>query len=109
MGGKSVLSCLILAVEAAGQDILTIEGLAKWQDGAWKLHPLQQAFIDEDAVQCGACIPGAIMTAKALLDANPNPTQQQVMEGLSGVLCRCIGYWPFVNATMAAAAKLKGG
>jgi carbon-monoxide dehydrogenase small subunit len=98
--GKTVSSCLVLAVEMEGQDILTIEGLA--QNG--KLHPLQQAFIDEGALQCGFCTPGMILTAKAFLDANPHPTELQVREGISGNLCRCTGYDKIVKAIMKTAA-----
>jgi carbon-monoxide dehydrogenase small subunit len=95
--GDSVLSCLTLAVEADGKEITTIEGLAK--NG--QLHPLQQAFIDEGAIQCGFCTPGMILTAKALLDKNPNPTREEIKNGINGNICRCTGYAKIVNAIEA--------
>ncbi len=97
--GKPTVSCLTLAIEVQGKEILTIEGLA--QDG--QLHPLQQTFIDHFAVQCGYCIPGMILSAKALLDKNPRPTEEEVREGISGNLCRCTGYVKIIEAIMAAA------
>lgn len=97
--GKAVKSCLMLAPQARGKEILTIEGLAK--DG--QLHPLQQAFIDHFALQCGYCTPGMILTAKALLSENPNPTEDEVREALHGNLCRCTGYTKIVEAVLAAA------
>jgi aerobic-type carbon monoxide dehydrogenase small subunit (CoxS/CutS family) len=100
--GKAVRSCLILVGQAKGRDILTVEGLAG-KDG---LHPLQQAFIDHFAVQCGYCTPGMIMSAKALLDKNPNPTEEEVRKAIDGNLCRCTGYVKIVEAVLAAA---KGG
>ncbi len=99
--GRVVTSCLMLAVEADGSEIQTIEGLA--QNG--RLHPLQQAFIDHGAVQCGFCTPGMIVAAKALLDANPNPTSEEVRRGLAGNLCRCTGYTKIIEAVMAAARE----
>lgn len=98
---KPVLSCLILAVEAQGKDILTIEGLEK--NG--QLHPLQQAFIDYAALQCGFCTPGMILSAKALLDSNPQPTEEEVKEAISGNLCRCTGYTNIVEAILKVARK----
>ena len=100
--GKAVKSCLILARQVTGKDILTIEGLAK--DG---LNPIQQAFIDHFAFQCGYCTPGMIMTAKALLDENPAPTEEEVREALRGNLCRCTGYVKIVEAVLAASGKVK--
>ena len=88
MNGKPVLSCLVLALDAQDKDIVTIEGMAK--DG--KLHPLQQAFIDHGAIQCGFCTPGVLLTAKALLDENPHPGEEEVKQAISGNLCRCTGY-----------------
>ena len=99
--GKPTLSCLTLAIEAQGKEILTIEGLA--DDG--QLHPLQQAFIDHFAVQCGYCTPGMILSAKALLDRNPHPTEGEVREAISGNTCRCTGYVKIVEAIMAAAER----
>ena len=100
--GKPLLSCLALALEAQGKEISTIEGMAT--DG-YELHPIQQAFVDEGATQCGFCTPGMIMSAKALLDRNPNPTDEEIKEGISGNLCRCTGYITIVNAIQAAAGK----
>ena len=98
--GKAVKSCLYLAMKARDKDILTIEGLKDENGG---LHPLQTAFIEHFAVQCGYCTPGMIMTAKALLDENPTPTEDEVRKGLSGNLCRCTGYVKIVEAVLAAA------
>lgn len=94
-----VVSCLTLAIEAQGKEILTIEGLE--QQG--RLHPLQQAFIDHYAVQCGFCTPGMILSAKTLLDRNPQPTEEEVREAISGNLCRCTGYVKIVEAILAVA------
>ena len=101
MDGKPVVSCLILAVEAKGRDILTIEGLGK--DG---LHPLQQAFLEHGAIQCGFCTPGMILASKALLDQNPKPTEVEVREAISGNLCRCTGYSKIIEAVLAGSRKL---
>ena len=106
LDGRPVTSCLVLAGSLNGRSILTIEGLARtW--GKDKLHPLQQAFIDHGAVQCGACTPGMILMAKAILDENPTPTEQQVREGIAGNICRCTGYEKIVEAIMAAAVRLR--
>ena len=102
--GKAVMSCLYLVMKAQGKDILTIEGL-KGINGS--LHPLQDAFIEHFAVQCGYCTPGMIMTAKALLDDNPNPTEEEVREGLNGNVCRCTGYTKIVEAILSVADKPK--
>jgi len=99
MDGNAVNSCLIMVGEAVGTDITTIEGLSK--DGM--LHPVQRAFIEEGAVQCGFCTPGTILTAKAFLDANPNPTEPQIRKAISGNLCRCTGYDKIVRAIMRVA------
>ena len=95
--GKPILSCLTLAIEAQGKDIVTIEGLIK--EG--KLDSLQQSFVDHGAIQCGFCTPGMVMTSKALLDNNPSPTDDEVRKAISGNLCRCTGYVKIVEAIKA--------
>lgn len=100
--GLPVNSCSTLAVECEGKEITTIEGLAK--NG--ELHPLQKQFIDKWALQCGYCTPGMIMSAKALLDRNPHPTELEIREAISGNLCRCTGYAKIVEAVQAAAAEM---
>jgi aerobic-type carbon monoxide dehydrogenase small subunit (CoxS/CutS family) len=100
LNGQPVNSCLVLAVEADGQEITTIEGLA---DGE-KLHPLQQAFVDLGAIQCGFCSPGMILTSKALLDKNPAPTEKEIRQAISGNLCRCTGYQKIVEAIASVKA-----
>src|SRR5690348_10204537 len=100
--GKPVLSCLLLAVECEKKNILTVEGLAA--DG--KLHPLQDAFADLGAAQCGYCTPGILVTAKALLDENPHPSREQIRQALSGNLCRCTGYQQIFEAVEAAIVKI---
>jgi len=102
--GKAVKSCLFPVMKVRGKDIVTIEGISSGKQG--ELHPLQQAFIEHFAVQCGYCIPGMIMAAKALLDENPKPTEEQVKEYLCGNLCRCTGYTKIIEAVLAAANKL---
>jgi carbon-monoxide dehydrogenase small subunit len=99
--GMPVNSCLVLAADARGGRVTTIEGLQK--EG--KLHPLQQSFIDEAAVQCGFCSPAMILSAKALLDENPRPNQNDIKQALSGVLCRCASYRKVIAAVQAAASK----
>ncbi len=103
LDGKPVNSCLVLAPAVRDRDVLTIEGLA--QDG--KLHPLQQAFVDHGALQCGFCASGMLLTAKALLEKNPSPTRAEVRRALAGTLCRCTGYMQIVDAVMDAANRLK--
>ena len=103
--GRPVVSCLTLAVEAEGKNITTIEGLVK--EG--RLHPLQEAFVKYHAMACGYCTPAMILSAKALLDSNPNPTEEDVKRSISGVLCRCTGYVKIIKAIMAAAEVLRGG
>jgi carbon-monoxide dehydrogenase small subunit len=101
--GKPVNSCLLLAIEADGKDILTVEGLAK--NG--QLHPLQVAFVEEGAVQCGFCTPGVLLSAKALLDINPNPTEEEIKTAIAGNLCRCTGYTKIIKSISAAAKKIQ--
>jgi len=101
LDGRLVTSCLLLAPEADGCEVTTIEGIARNGD----LHPVQQAFIDSGGVQCGFCTPGMIMAAKALLDRNPHPTLEDVRLGLAGNLCRCTGYTKIYEAVLAAAAR----
>ena len=103
--GKPVLSCLTLAVTAKDKNILTIEGLAE----GTTLHPIQQAFIDHGATQCGFWTPGMILNAKTLLDENPNPARDEVKSALAGNLCRCTGYVKIVDAVLAAAETMRKG
>ncbi len=100
--GKPVYSCLTLAIECEGHEIETIESLAK----KGQLHPIQQAFIEQDALQCGFCTPGQILSIKALLDINPNPTPDDVKRAVSGNLCRCGAYPKIVQAALQAARQL---
>jgi carbon-monoxide dehydrogenase small subunit len=104
LDGYPVNSCLVLAVQAQGRRVSTIEGLAP--EG--KLHPLQEAFVDKGAIQCGFCSPGMILSAAALLAANPAPSDQEIRHGLSGNLCRCTGYQKIVEAVQQAASKMGG-
>ncbi len=101
INGQPALSCLTLPIEVQGQEITTIEGLA--EDG--QLHPLQAAFADLGAAQCGFCIPGMLLTAKAMLQENPHPTRHQIRETLAGNLCRCTGYTKIIEAIEQVAAK----
>ena len=103
--GKPTLSCSTLAIAVQDKEILTIEGLSRGTE----LHPLQLAFIDIGAIQCGFCTPGMTMMAKALLDENPNPTREEVKEGLGGNICRCTGYVKIIDAVMAAAETVREG
>jgi carbon-monoxide dehydrogenase small subunit len=105
LGGKSVNSCLVLAAEADRQEVLTIEGLA--QDGA--LDPIQESFVENAGMQCGFCTPGMIMSAKALLDANPDPGREDIKEAIAGNFCRCTGYTKIMESIEAAAGKMRGG
>ncbi len=104
VNGKSVCSCLTLAVEAQEKEIITIEGVGLSYD---KLHPIQEAFINEGAIQCGYCTPGMVLSAKHLLDKNPNPSELQIRQALSGNLCRCTGYARIVKAIEVAGEKMK--
>ena len=101
LDGRLVNSCLVLGVEVQGRSVTTVEGLAPPQG----LHPLQQAFLEKAALQCGVCTPGFLVAAKALLDQNPKPTEQQVRHWLAGNLCRCTGYDKIVRAVLAAAGQ----
>jgi carbon-monoxide dehydrogenase small subunit len=102
LNGKAVNACLVLAVEVDGQEVLTVEGLAF----GLELHPLQKAFIEHGAIQCGYCTPGMLLSAKALLDEIPRPTEDEIKEALAGNLCRCTGYYSIVKAVMAASEKM---
>jgi len=105
LDGRAVLSCMMLAVEADGKEILTIEGLAGKE---YQLHPLQKAFVDHGAIQCGYCTPGFIMSAKALLDRNMDPTPDEIKRAISNNICRCTGYVQIVEAIEAAAKEMRG-
>jgi carbon-monoxide dehydrogenase small subunit len=102
MDGKTVNSCLVLAVEADGRQVTTIEGLA---DGD-ELHPIQEAFIERGGLQCGFCTPGMIMSAKALLDENPHPSEAEIRRGIAGNLCRCTGYTKIMESITSAAENM---
>jgi len=102
LDGRLVNSCLVLGVEIEGCEVMTVEGLADWRG----LHPVQQAFIDEDALQCGYCTPGFLMATKALLDREADPSEERIRGWLAGNLCRCTGYDKIVRAVRSAAARL---
>jgi aerobic carbon-monoxide dehydrogenase small subunit len=104
LDGRLVCSCLVLGAEAEGREVETIEGMA---DGE-KLHPLQQKFLEHAALQCGICTPGILIAAKALLDKNPDPTEEEIRFGLAGNLCRCTGYDKIVRAVADAARDMRG-
>jgi len=103
LNGRPVPSCLVLAATCDGADVLTVEGIAP--DG--RLHPLQQAFVEKGAIQCGFCTPGMLMSALALLEERPEPTEAEVRAALAGNLCRCTGYVKIVEAVLAAAGELR--
>ena len=103
--GKPILACLTLAIAVRGKNILTIEGLSKLNI----LHPIQKAFVDYGAIQCGFCTPGMIMAAKALLDKNPKPTREEVKIAVAGNLCRCTGYVKIIDAVLAASEAMRKG
>ncbi len=103
--GQPHLACLMLAEATEGKRVETTGGLANGPE----LHPLQQAFMDHFAAQCGYCTSGMLMAAKALIDANPNPSREEVIEAISGNLCRCTGYEPIIDAVLAAADSMRGG
>ncbi len=105
MNGKTVNSCMVLAFQADGSEILTIEGMGDGEE----LHPIQEAFIRQGAVQCGYCTPGMVLSAKAILDKNPNPSEEEIRKGISGNLCRCTGYQKIVDAIKDAAEVMGGG
>ncbi len=104
LDGEAVNSCLVLAVQADGCEIVTIEGLSHGKD----LHPIQQAYVDSGAVQCGFCTPGFIMATYALLQDNPSPSEEDIFSALEGNLCRCTGYGKIVEAVKLAAARMRG-
>ncbi|MBX6772161.1 MAG: (2Fe-2S)-binding protein [Chloroflexi bacterium] len=105
MDGQPIASCLTFAMAAQGRELTTIEGLAR--DG--RLHPLQEEFMRHGGLQCGICTPGMILSAKALLDANPRPTREEIRFALAGNLCRCTGYQKIVEAVLAASERLSTG
>ena len=105
LDGRTARSCLMLAVQADGRDILTVEGIAPSED---ELHPLQQAFQDNHGLQCGFCTPGMLTTLLEFLRDNPDPTEREVREAISGNLCRCTGYQGIVDAALDAAQRLRG-
>lgn len=110
MDGKPVNSCLVLVLEAGGKEILTIEGLGERN----QLHPIQEAFVNQGAIQCGFCTPGMVLSAKALLDENPRPTEEEIKLAIAGNICRCTGYKKIVEAVQEASRNLgikhqKGG
>lgn len=103
MDGKPILSCMTLTIECDGAQVATIEGLEDAATG--KLHPLQQAFVDNSAFQCGFCTPGILMTAKSLVDKDPHPTRDSIKQALSGHFCRCISHYEVIDAVCEATAK----
>lgn len=103
LNGRLVNSCLVMAAEVEGAEISTVEGLAQGEN----LHPLQRAYLDEAALQCGICTPGFLMASKALLDQNPNPSEEQIRFWLAGNLCRCTGYDKIIKAVQVAAGEIK--
>ncbi len=105
INGKPTLSCLTLAIECHGKEILTIEGVGDAEKA--ELHPLQKAFVEHYGVQCGFCTPAMILTAKALLDKNPNPNENEIREAINGVICRCTGYVQIVESIQTAAKELR--
>jgi carbon-monoxide dehydrogenase small subunit len=102
LDGKAVNSCIFPAIEVDGKSVITIEGLT---DAQGKLHPIQKAFIEYGAIQCGFCTPGMVLSAKALLDENPKPTEEEIRSGIAGNLCRCTGYLQIVQAIKAASGQ----
>jgi carbon-monoxide dehydrogenase small subunit len=104
VNGESMLSCLLPVEDVAGRQVTTLEGLTPLEG----LHPLQEAFLDNFATQCGYCTPGMILTSKALLDRNPNPSREEIVAALSGNICRCTGYEPIIQAVQDAAQRING-
>ncbi len=104
LDGRLICSCLMLAVESSGRQITTIEGISRGE----QLHPIQQKFLQHAALQCGICTPGFVVAAKALLDENPNPTEEEIRYHLAGNLCRCTGYDKIIRAVQDAAQTLRG-
>jgi carbon-monoxide dehydrogenase small subunit len=104
VNGEPMMSCLLPAEDVAGQSVTTLEGLTPLEG----LHPIQQAFFDKFAIQCGYCSPGMMMVSKALLDRNPTPTRQEIVAALTGNICRCTGYEPIIEAIQAAAQQMNG-
>ena len=102
LNGKTINSCIFPAMEVEGKEVTTIEGLC---DARGNLHPIQKAFIENGAIQCGFCTPGMVLSAKALLDEKPNPTEEEIRKGISGNLCRCTGYFQIVDAIKAVSQK----
>ncbi len=102
LDGKTVNSCIFPAMEVEGKSVITIEGLTPQE----KLHPIQKAFIEYGAIQCGFCTPGMVLSAKALLDENPKPTEEEIRHGIAGNLCRCTGYLQIVEAIKAASGQV---
>jgi carbon-monoxide dehydrogenase small subunit len=103
MDGRAVNACLVLAAEAEGREVTTIEGLSSGET----LHPIQQAFVEVGGFQCGFCTPGMILSTKALLDANPDPSEEEIRKGLEGNFCRCTGYTKIIESVKAAVEKLR--
>lgn len=104
VNGEAIMSCLLPVEDVEGQEVTTLEGLTPLEG----LHPIQEAFLQHYALQCGYCTPGMIMTAKALLDRNPQPSREEIIEALTGNVCRCTGYEPIIQAVQAAAQRLNG-
>lgn len=105
MDGQTVNSCLVLAAEANGREIVTVEGLSQGDE----LHPLQKAFVENHGMQCGFCTSGMLIASKALLEKNPDPSREEIKEGLAGNVCRCTGYVKIIDSIQAAARVMKGG
>jgi len=104
VNGEPMLSCLLPVEDVAGQEVTTLEGITP----GGRLHPIQEAFFEDFAIQCGYCSPGMIMISKALLDRNPNPTREEIVDALSGNYCRCTGYVPIIEAVEDAAQRMNG-